>query len=81
MSLAYLLFGLDRITKLKATPPDVSVIADFLGDRPSADIHIVLSIRVWGVLASLFGVALSHLRAKRGLKVARHNKAASKKGA
>ena len=80
-SLAYLLFGLDKITKLKARPPDVAVIADFLGERTSVDVRIELSIRVWGILATLFGVALTHLRTKRGLKAARRNKAASKKGA
>ena len=80
-SLAYLLFALDKVTRLKAQPPDVAVIADFLGERPSADIHILLSIRVWRAIATLFGVALSYIRTKRGLKVARRNKAASKKGA
>ncbi|MBQ9098214.1 MAG: DUF2953 domain-containing protein [Clostridia bacterium] len=64
-SLAYLLALLDRVTKLKASPTDVSVTADYLADWPSADIKLQFSIRVWGVLAVAIASVFSYMNAKR----------------
>ncbi len=55
-SLSYLLALLDGVARVKAREPDVSVIADFEGERPSADVKIVLSLRVIDVL-----IAARHL--------------------
>ena len=63
-SLSYLLALLDRVTRLKAVTPDVSVTADYLAEKPSADVRIVFSLRVWGALAILFGAALTFIRTK-----------------
>lgn len=77
-SLAYLLSALDRVARVKAVQPDVCVEADFLGERSKADVKLLLSLRVWGALATLFGVALSYLRTNRGLKVSRRKKTAAR---
>lgn len=55
-SLSYLLALLDGVARVKAREPDVSVIADFEGERPSADVKIILSLRVIDVL-----IAARHL--------------------
>ena len=69
--LASLLALLDRITALRAAPPQVSVTADYLAEKPSADVRLVLSMRVWGALATLFSVAISYLRTKSAQKAAK----------
>ena len=66
-SLAYLLAGLDKVTKLRAAPPDVAVTADFLGERPSVDIKLIFSISVWGALAFL-GAYFKAKRARKALR-------------
>lgn len=63
-SLAYLLALLDRITHLKAAEPDVAVTADFLGEKPSADIKVILSMRLGGALSVALSVAIAFLKAK-----------------
>ena len=55
-SLSYLLALLDGVARVKAREPDVAVIADFEGERPSADVKIILSLRVIDVL-----IAARHL--------------------
>lgn len=70
-SVAYLLAGLDQITHLKATAPDVGVYADFLGEKPSIDANITFSIRVWGAIATAVPVLFTYLNKKRALKSAR----------
>ena len=68
-SLAYLLAGLDKVTDLRAAPPDVAVTADFLGERPSVDIKLIFSISVWGALAFL----AAYIKAKRARKALRRD--------
>ena len=68
-SLAYLLAGLDKVTDLRAAPPDVAVTADFLGERSSADIELIFSVSVWGALAFL----AAYLKAKRARKALRRD--------
>ena len=63
-SLSYLLALLDRVTKLKAVTPDVSVTADYLAEKPSADVDLVFSLRVLGALAIVFGAAIAFIRTK-----------------
>lgn len=63
-TLSYILALLDRVTNLKAALPDVNVYADFLGEKPSADVKLVFSLRVWGALAIVFGAALAYLKTK-----------------
>ena len=73
-SLAYLLRGLDKVTRLKAEPPDVAVIADFVGERSTADIKITFSLRLFGALATALGVGLTYFRKKRGQRLAPRKK-------
>ena len=63
-SLAYLLAALDRTTDLKSRPRDISVLADYLSEKPSADIKLVFSMRVAGALALLFSASLALIKAK-----------------
>lgn len=56
-SLAYILTLLDRVTRVKAKEPEVSVIADFEGERSSADIKIVLTLRVIDVILAMLHLA------------------------
>ena len=83
-SVAYLLAGLDQITHLKATEPDVSVQADFLGEKSHVEADITFSIRVWGAVATAIPVLFAYLNKKRALKSARRKiqqqKISSKKG-
>ena len=60
-SMSYLLALLDRITKLKAAEPDVLVAPDFTSEKSHVDIHLVLSMRVFGALCTLFGVIFSYI--------------------
>lgn len=73
-SLAYLLALLDRITRLKATEPDVAVNADYLSEKSSADVKVILSLRVGGAILILLSVALAFIRAKIDLKQRRKQK-------
>ncbi|MBQ2733498.1 MAG: DUF2953 domain-containing protein [Clostridia bacterium] len=52
---------LNTRTKLPK-PENGGVYADFVGDTSRADIEIVLSIRVIGVLATLFSLAYNYLK-------------------
>ena len=63
-TLSYILALLDKVTKLKASVPDVDVFPDFLGERPSAEVKIVFSLRVWGAFAILFGAVLAYFKVK-----------------
>ena len=76
-SLSYLLALFDRVTRLKAVTPDVSVTDDYLAEKPSADVKLVFSLRVFGAIAILFGVAFSYMRTK--IKRTNHKKRAAKK--
>lgn len=76
-SLSYLLALFDRVTRLKAVTPDVSVTADYLAEKPSADVRLVFSLRVWGALAIAFGAALAYIRTK--IKRSNHKKRVAKK--
>lgn len=83
-SVAYLLAGLDQVTRLKATEPDVSVQADFLAERSQIRANVTFSIRVWGALLTAFPLLLTYINKKRALKSARRKKQqqkiSSKKG-
>ncbi|MBQ8341524.1 MAG: DUF2953 domain-containing protein [Clostridia bacterium] len=74
-TLAYLLAMLDRITRLKAAEPDVAVTADFLGERSSADVRLVFSLRIGGAILILFSVILAYLKAKADRRQRRKQKA------
>ena len=56
-SLSYLLALLDRVAKVKAKEPDVQVIADFEGERPSTDVKIVLSLKPIDVILAALALA------------------------
>ncbi len=83
-SLAYLLTGLDQVTRLKAAEPDVGVYADFLGEKSKIEADITFSIRVWGAIATAVPTLIAYLSKKRALKSARRKiqqqKISSKKG-
>lgn len=72
--LSYLLTALDQVTKLKATPPDVAVEADFIGERSEIDAKIIFSIRIFGALATAIPLLFTFLNTKRALKAARRKK-------
>jgi hypothetical protein len=78
-SLSYLLALFDRVTKLKAVTPDVSVTADYLAEKPCADVDIVFSLRVLGALSIVFGAAIAFIRTK--IKRNNHKKQAALKAA
>ncbi|MBQ8356444.1 MAG: DUF2953 domain-containing protein [Clostridia bacterium] len=63
-SLSYLLALLDKVTKLKAAEPDVSVYADYLSEKSSADVRLIFSVRLGGVFAIAFSVAFAFIGAK-----------------
>ena len=73
-TLSYLLAGLDRVTRLKAAEPDVSVTADYLAEKPSADIKLDFSLRIWGALVILLSAALAYLRTKQEIKLRKKQK-------
>lgn len=67
-SLAGVIALLDRVTVLRAKPPEVAVFADYLSEKSRADIRLVFSMRLGGALLSLFSVALAFLRTRRAQK-------------
>ncbi|MBQ9802539.1 MAG: DUF2953 domain-containing protein [Clostridia bacterium] len=78
-SLAYLLTALDRVTDLHTKPRDVSVFADYLSERSSADIKLIFSVRVIHALSMLFSAMLALVRARAARK-AKQKTTQSKKG-
>ena len=52
-TLSYLLAFLDRFTRLKTTEESTVVVADYLAQAPSADVKLVLSMRVWAAIVLL----------------------------
>lgn len=74
-SLSYLLLALDRATHLRARPRDISVVADYLEDKSSADIKLIFGMRVWGALALLFSLLFTFLKSKMTHKKVRSAKA------
>lgn len=83
-SVAYLLAGLDQLTRLKAAEPDVSVYADFLGERSQIEANVTFSIRIWGLLVTAIPLLFTFINKKRALASARrkkqNQKISSKKG-
>lgn len=75
-SLSYLLALFDRVTKLKAVTPDVSVTADYLAEKPHADVKLVFSLRVLGAIVILISAAFAYIRTK--IKRSNHKKKAAK---
>lgn len=73
-TLACLLAGLERVTKLKATEPEVAVIADYLSERSSADVKLIFSIRIWSAFTLLVTALLANLRQKQQIRIARKQK-------
>lgn len=59
---------LDRVTVLRAKPPEVAVYADYLSEHSRADIRLVFSMRLGGALLSLFSVAMAFFRTRRAQK-------------
>ena len=66
--LASLLALLDRATVLRARSPQVAVIADYLSEKPSADVKLVFSLRIFGILSILVSTALTYLFTKTAHK-------------
>lgn len=69
-TLSFVLDALDGVTRLRATVPDVSVMADFEGERSRADVRILFSITPWGALLTLFAL----LRARSAQSAKRQEK-------
>ena len=74
-SLSYLLAVLDRTVDLRSKPHDVSVFADYLSERSSADVKLVFSMNAAGALALLFSAVLTLLRSKLTRRTAQKNQA------
>lgn len=62
-SVAYLLALLNRFSRLKVKKNSLSVGADFLSEKTTADIKISLSISLAGLIATLFGAGWAFIRA------------------
>jgi len=77
-SLALLLAGLDRITKLHTAKKDVQVVADYLGEKSSADAKFSFSLSLYGAICTLIPLALSFLKTRRTQKARRRQKAVTR---
>lgn len=69
---ALILTVLGKFTVLHAAPPDIAVIADYLGEKPHIDARVVFSMRVGGAVCVLFSVAFAFLKARRAQKEKRN---------
>jgi len=74
-SLAYLIGGLERLMRVHAKRGDVTVVADYLSEKPRADVKLRFSMPVGSALALLVSLALSYLKRRRAQKAARRAKA------
>ena len=70
-SLSFLLAALDRVTKLRAKPGDVLLVADYLSERPSADIKLVFTLRIWGAISTAFSAAMTFLKHRTARKTSK----------
>lgn len=61
-SLSYLLAILDRMTKLKSTSSEVEVFPDYLSEKSTADVKLVFSISVYGILALSCAVVIAAMK-------------------
>lgn len=72
---ALILTVLGKFTVLHAAPPDVAVMADYLGEKSEIDARVVFSMRVGGAVCVLFSVAFAFLKARRVQKEKRNTAA------
>lgn len=72
---ALILTVLGKFTVLHAAPPDVAVMADYLGEKSKIDARVVFSMRVGGAVCVLFSVAFAFLKARRVQKEKRNTAA------
>ncbi len=79
-SVAYLLALLDRITRLRAREPEVSITADFLGEHSAADVKLVLTLHVFDALAAEYRLWRDDIK-ERKKDAQKQDTAACKKGA
>ena len=77
-SVAYLLALTERIARVRSGKNEVSVTADFIGERTTADIKLVFSMRLWGALTTALSLALAFLKEKRRQRLARRVAAQNK---
>lgn len=64
-TVAYIVAFLDHMTKLRYAPDaEVSVNADFLAEKPSADVEISFSLHVWHLFDLLFAAAVTLIKNK-----------------
>ena len=70
-ALSYLLTALDSVTRLHAGEEKISLTADYLGEKSTADVKIVFKLRLIFALTLLFSLALTYLKTKRAQKLAR----------
>ena len=73
-SLAYLIAALERVMKVRARRGDVLVVADYLSEKPRADVKLRFSISLGSALALLVALALSYLKKRRAQRRARRAK-------
>lgn len=64
-TVAYIVAFLDQMTHLKYAPePEVSVSADFLAEKPTADIKLSISLRVWHLFDLLILAVKEYVKIK-----------------
>ena len=66
-SLAYLLSGAERLSRLNVKKDVRGVAADYLNERSRADVALVFSLPVWRTLLLLFTFFLTYVRRKRAI--------------
>ena len=70
-SLAYLIGGLERVMRVHARHGDVTVVADYLSEKPRADVKLRFSLPVGSALALAVSLALAYLKKRRAQHKAR----------
>lgn len=70
-SLAYLIAALEKVMKVRARRGEVCVVADYLSEKPRADVRLHFSLSVGSALALLLSLALTYLKKRRAQKAAR----------
>ena len=74
-ALSYLLTALDGVTRLHAGEEKISLTADYLSEKTTAEVKLIFKLRLVFALALLFSLALTYLKTKRAQKLARVRKA------
>ncbi len=62
-AVAYIVAFLDQMSRLKYAPEaEVDVVADFLAEKPTADVKISVAVRVWHIFDILFAAIKTFIK-------------------